>query len=91
MTRDEAKQLVCDLVTEKQGCKVMDLLPQFYEAIGSLDYKLDSLVDELVKESRIIEIEYVLPGMLDYRIKSFLLPGGTDVKINDSPMKDHEA
>lgn len=91
MTRDKAKQLVCDLVTEKQGCKILDLIPQFYEAVGSTDFTVNSLVDELVEESRLIEIEYVLPGMLDYKIKSFLLPAGTDVKVNDTPMKDHEA
>lgn len=90
MTRDKAKQLVCDLVTEKQGCKILDLIPQFYEVVGS-DFTLNSLVDALVEERRLVEIEYVLPGMLDYKIKSFLLPAGTDVKVNDTPMKDHEA
>jgi len=34
----------------------------------------------LVAEERLIEIEYVLPTM-NYRIKSFLLPVGTEIKM----------
>ena len=90
MTRDEAKQLVCDLVTQKQGCKIMDLLPSFYEWPGSTEFTLDSLADALVEEGRLVEIEYTLPGVLNYKIKSFLLPAGTDVKIN-MPIKSHGA
>ena len=91
MTRDEAKKIVCDLVTRKQGCKTMDLIPSFYEWPGSTEFTLDSLADDLVEEGRLIEVEYVLPGMLNYKIKSFLLPAGTDVMVNDTLVKSHGA
>lgn len=89
MTRGEAKQLVCGLVTEKQGCKILDLILPYYSHPGAEEHTIDSLVNELVEEDRLIEIEYVLPGML-YRIKSFLLPAGTDVTVND-PIKNRGA
>ena len=91
MTRGEAKQLVCGLVTEKQGCKILDLILPYYSHPGAEEHTIDSLVDELVEEDRLIEIEYVLPGMLNYKVKSFLLPAGAEVKVNDTPVKNHDA
>ena len=90
MTRDEAKQIVCDLVMRKQGCKIMDLIPSFYDHDGATEYNLNSLADDLVEEGRLIEVEYILPGKLSYKIKSFLLPAGTDIKVNDT-VKGHGA
>lgn len=46
-------------------------------------FDLIQLIDELINEKKIIEVEYVLPTM-DYRVKSFLLPFGTNIMVNRS-------
>ena len=39
------------------------------------------LIENLVASGRLIEVEYVLPGM-DYRAKSLLFPADAEVRIN---------
>jgi hypothetical protein len=58
------------------------------EAITRMhDEKLDlpeidfaNLLEEMVKQKRLIEVEYVLPDM-DYRIKSLYFPVGTEIRV----------
>jgi len=84
MTRDEAKTLVLSKVEEIQGCKATVLavtIASTSEQMESLlPYPLPELIEELIEEGRLIEIEYALPTM-SYRIKSFLLPEGSLVRI----------
>jgi hypothetical protein len=39
---------------------------------------LPAIIDQMVKDGELVEIEYVLPDM-NYRIKSFYLPKGTEI------------
>ena len=90
MTRDELKNRIVEIVTEKQGCKVTELcvLPELVLADDGEGngFSIPELVEELALEERIIEIQYVIPAM-DYRIKSFLFPVGTEIKsgVGKSP------
>lgn len=72
-------------VIELQGCKATDLVTELVVAAAiSGQKRIDwpTVIAEAVKQEQIIEIEYVLPGPLDYRCKSFYLPKGT--KINQA-------
>lgn len=46
---------------------------------GSTGESLFSDIDVLVSEGKLIEVEYCLPNT--DRLKSFLLPAGTEVKV----------
>jgi hypothetical protein len=64
-----------------QGCKAVNLACQ--EEIIELDFlssgnSLPEMVEELIEEGRLVEVEYTLP-QLSFRLKSFLLPPGTQV------------
>lgn len=78
MTRDEAKQFLVDKIISLQGCKATQLASdeEVVKELSMKDHDVPDLLEELVKEGRIIEIEYVLPEMT-WRVKSFYLPPGT--------------
>ena len=79
VTKDEAKQWIQDEVGQRQGCKATELISAFLVAVG-YDPALDplALLDELIKEKRLVEVKYTLPT-IRYRAKGFLLPSGTVV------------
>ena len=84
MNVSETYELVEELaakVLELQGCKAVEL-------IGKLGaYKPTIIWPDILKEAilagKVVEIEYTLPNM-NYRVKSFILPGGTEVRGQDS-------
>lgn len=81
MTRDEAKLIIDLTVAELQGCKSLELIAKLgmnHPDIFNSAYEIDDLICELVKEKKLYEVEYILPNM-KYRVKSFLLPGGTEL------------
>jgi hypothetical protein len=80
--KESAKQKLCQIVEEKQGLKATELAFEFVRRIhaeGCISNNVLQLIEELVKEGRLVEIEYVL-STLKYRIKSFILPGDTEVQ-----------
>jgi hypothetical protein len=78
MKREEIKQVITDVVTRMQGCKATELASD--ESLVPLPINdFPGLLEEMIKEGRLVEIEYILPH-LSYRIKSFLLPPGTEVR-----------
>jgi hypothetical protein len=84
VTKDEAKRLICSEVSAMQGCKITELLarPVFYSLHlegGSTPEYIPDLIEELIKENRLVEINYTLPNM-PYRLKTFLLPAGSRVQ-----------
>ena len=81
MNNEEVKNRIVEIVTEKQGCKATELSYGLSGEVILGDCKpISELIDELIEEERIFEIEYVLPKM-NYRIKSFLLPAETEIKM----------
>ena len=70
-------KLVCQVVEEKQGCKATELAADVRIATAGRD--LPEAIERLVEKGELLEIEYVLPT-LNFRIKSFLLPKGTEIK-----------
>ena len=80
MTKEKIKELLVDHITAFQGCKATELavlIPQTdFRPFNFMD-----LIEELIAEKRIIEISYVLSNM-DYREKSFYLPGDTKINIS---------
>jgi len=83
ITKEKLKDKVHDLISSVQGCKATELVTKLdRDILEALEvHDLSSVLAELILEHRIIEIEYVLP-QLNYRTKSFLLPAGTEVKVN---------
>lgn len=46
--------------------------------IDLTDFNIVDLINNLIKENKIVEIEYIVPDM-NYRIKSILLPANTKI------------
>lgn len=76
ITMDEAVELVAKEVRELQGCKAMELIAS--KNLNAYDFSWPDAIEEAVQRGKIIEIEYMLPNM-NWRIKSFYLPGGTRI------------
>lgn len=80
MTKDQVKEEIVSIVSQKQGCKVQELLVSLSkESIKSSDSLLD-IIDELIHENSLIGIDYTLSSM-PYRTKTFLLPPCDDIKV----------
>lgn len=84
MNKDEAKDLIVEHIARVQGCKGTDLAAA-WAASSHGEHRfiedLDSIIEELIIEKRIVEVSYVLSNM-DYREKSFYLPGNTRVEVH---------
>lgn len=80
MTKEERKDQLVHLIDGKQGAKATELAAdkRIFEILGKEN--LFDLLEELIEEKRVVEVEYSLPNM-SYRLKSFLLPGGSEVKV----------
>ncbi len=87
--RNEVKNRIVNIVNNVQGLKATELVVKLMEVLReeNLQYVLHEhsvtiLVDELVREGELVEVEYILPGLLSNRIKSFLLPASTQVILS---------
>ena len=78
MTREEIKVEIIKMVEIHQGLKATELIVYLAPRILKGGWDVVGIIDDLVKEQRLVEVEYVLPS-LPYRTKSFLLPKGTSV------------
>lgn len=77
---ERAKQIIVEEVYAVQGIKPGELIVR--EKITNLvvqGFDVVALIESLVLEKRLTEVCYVLPNM-QFRQKSFLLPGGTVVE-----------
>lgn len=80
MTKDQVKQLIVEAVTGP--IKAVDLVLEVMQDAPINRAVSDSFgdyLDELVREGRLVEIEYVLPDMPE-RVKSVYFPAGTKVR-----------
>jgi len=83
------KDEIVRIVTEYQGMKATELVTYIPLTIHTkkdllwvtTTENIIAAINELVKERRLVEVEYVLPNM-SYRVKSFLLPAGTQLDVN---------
>lgn len=78
MSREEVKQKLADYIRGRQGLKAMDLASDVTVMNITKGEPLHELLEELVSESRVMEIEYSTPS-IPYRLKSFFLPEGSVV------------
>jgi hypothetical protein len=85
MCNNELQAKVIELV--ENGIKGTELVTRLTTELFRREFKgkfepsnILQLIEDMVKEGRIREIEYVLPS-LDYRVKSFYLPANTEVTI----------
>ena len=79
------KQAIREIVEARQGCKATELVVFLTEEHPELLVMLGETpeaIEELVHEGELVEVEYVLPTM-DYRVKGFLLPRGSQVVVHD--------
>jgi hypothetical protein len=75
------EEIITRIVNSSQGIKGVDLSLKVMEEINPHKFSIEEYnkaLDELTKTNQILEIEYILPQM-DYRIKSFFLPSGTEL------------
>jgi hypothetical protein len=81
MTEKEAKGIIVYMVASKQGCKATELVAD-KEVLPVIPagFDIPKLIQELVWEQKLVEVEYSLPDM-EWRCKSFLLPGKTEVRV----------
>lgn len=82
MDTSDVKQLICTMVEESQGCKATELVCRIAELHDEelMSFDITFLIQELVDAKELVEVEYTLPNV-SYRLKSFLLPKGTEAKI----------
>lgn len=78
---DDTKTAFLTAVVGLQGGKAVEVLSHMAsrspEALESFH---PDLPDELVREGKLVEVEYTLPTMA-YKVKSFFLPAGTVVRV----------
>jgi len=82
MSLMQLREWIVGYVTRHQGCKAVQLAADAvgeFPSISSHDI-LES-IGHLVKNGELVEVEYNLPEM-PYRVKSFLLPKGTNLYIS---------
>lgn len=97
----DLENAVLALVNEYQGIKVMELLPKVIMKIKSKnrdgsDIFMNDIAREfwqtlnrLIREKKIIELEYLLPSSANPdRVRSFLLPGNAITRFGEG--KDFE-
>ena len=70
---------VVEFVAQKQGCKAMVVAADGHLA-QACNQSICDIIEEAVREKRLVEVEYTLP-LMSYRIKSFLLPIGSEVHV----------
>ncbi|MCH8860496.1 MAG: hypothetical protein IH843_05095 [Thaumarchaeota archaeon] len=78
------RKKISQRVADKQGCKMTELAAEI-DLIEEAHNKNVNFVDEIygmIRDGELVEVEYILPN-IDYRIKSYLFPDGTDVKIGN--------
>lgn len=84
--RDEIKRRIVEIVQGHGGIKLMELVARLdSETIVAIKSGLSDIVEELVREGRLCEIEYMIPGQDEIgRVKSFLLPPQSRVVIRNA-------
>ncbi len=78
---DELYLLVDKLVAKVeslQGCKAVELMVELTNEYHPAAWP--DVLTEAIAAKKVVEIEYVLPS-LDFRVKSFILPIGTEITI----------
>lgn len=85
--RIEIRNLILEIVEDKQGCKGAELAVAFVRKQLQLGKEWGTedfieVLDRVVVDRGVIEIEYKLPKMGD-RMKTFLLPKQSSIWINN--------
>lgn len=83
MTKDNLKPVILECINHSTGIRGVELalavlnktLPYHFE---TADYH--EALEELVKEAKVVEVEYYLPDMPD-RTKSIFFPAGTSIEV----------
>lgn len=91
ITREQLKDRIYNIIVNLQGCKATELVLKFdREMLETLEViDLSTVLTEMMHDQKIIEVEYELPE-LNWRSKSFFLPFGTEVRINDFVDEDRK-
>lgn len=92
--RDTIKETILNIVKGSNGCKMIELASNvsLYNELRLANLEttdITKIIDEMICSNLLIEIEFVLPDM-DYRVKSFLVPGDTEIRIRDSKLVQTE-
>jgi hypothetical protein len=73
----EVKQFILKKVYSSGGITLKDLSDIIYPKI-----EIHEVVRDMVREEKLVEIEYSVPG--DFRVHSLLLPLGTSVSVSNA-------
>lgn len=78
--RNKIKQRVID----KQGCKITELAAEIdlVEEAYNNNINFVNEIYDMIRDGELVEVEYVLKS-LNYRIKSFILPADTEVRLGN--------
>ncbi len=76
------KEQVQAYVADVQGCKLTELCSQPDLVLGAIaeEEELPAIIEELIEDGKLLEVQYSVPN-LPYRVKSFILPGGSEFYI----------
>jgi len=79
------EDILIERVTRSQGIKAVELASSFVQDCQEAKLSLEwhdpcAILEHLVASGKLVEVEYVLPG-LPFRTKSFYLPAGTQVNV----------
>lgn len=77
----QAKTDIVTIVNDEPGITAVRLLLKLKEYNKDyIELNFPVLIDVLVKEQKLVEVEYTLPTM-SYRAKSLFFPSGTTIKV----------
>lgn len=76
MVDEQQAKIVEDIINSENGIKATELATKVAIVVDDLP----EILNYLMQAKRIVEVEFVLPHM-EYRVKSFLLPKNTNVRI----------
>ena len=79
--KEQFKIKIENFINESTGIKKMELIPHVIERTPECTTELITYcIEELVKEGKIMEVEYEVPQM-NYRTKSIFFPANTTLRI----------
>jgi len=88
MTGETHKNIILDIVNTYPGIKGVELVTQYINALNEKSLLKEdehdsasdtvSVIESLVKEEKLIEVEYVL-STAPYRVKSIYFPANTKI------------
>ena len=83
----DIEMAMIEIVNNHNGMKATELAVEIIEKLakeGNIpSFDFVDVLENIVNKGLLVEVEYTIPSM-DWRIKSFLLPAGSSVQVNNA-------